>query len=90
MISIGSDFDGFIDPILQCRTALEFKACERFIVRNIDRLYMGFNMPPYQTLLQGYTIKEVMRKVFYENLKDFLLLGKKTNYAFFVLFAARY
>ncbi|OHX64050.1 amidohydrolase family protein [Flammeovirga pacifica] len=69
IVCIGSDFDGIIDPIDCCPTVAYFTSFEDLLISDFDKLRYekGDIFIP-----EGYSIKELIRKVFYENINEFM------------------
>jgi hypothetical protein len=67
LFAIGSDFDGFIDPVDAFVTAEEFPQLEYFLIevlkkhRNFDRISFG------------YTVEQIVEKIMFKNAYNFLL-----------------
>jgi len=77
IFAIGSDFDGFIDPVDAFVTSEEFPSLEHFLTlalekhRNFERINFGF------------TAEEIIKKIMFQNAFDFIkkhYFQKKNSY----------
>ncbi len=76
ILCIGSDFDGGIDPI-DCLPAVGcLEGFEQDLINCFDKLYLGKDYKKELFLDENLTLEKALRKVFYENLRDFI----KKNY----------
>lgn len=77
MICMGSDYDGIIDPIQDCPTALYYKSFEQKLIRFAEKYYLTDekNRNDFKTDLfldDDFTIEVALRKVFHTNAVEFV------------------
>ncbi len=71
MISIGSDFDGMINPVDSFIVADEFKDLRSALTKYMPEL------PDFDLCAQGLSIDEILDKVMYENAVEFVIRNYK-------------
>jgi microsomal dipeptidase-like Zn-dependent dipeptidase len=66
IFTIGSDFDGFINPVDAFVTTADYPRMEKFIAKALenDKIFMKNNF--------GYSPDEIAKKIMFDNAKDFL------------------
>jgi len=67
LLAIGSDFDGYINPIDNCPTALDFDVLSKHLIDIID------DDPKKDKYLAGITTKQFVDNILYQNAFDFIL-----------------
>ncbi|MEY3983348.1 MAG: hypothetical protein RL160_905, partial [Bacteroidota bacterium] len=73
LFSLGSDFDGYIDPLNKYATVLDYPALEQDLARNIQQVIFDSNRSQDYFVPAGENAESLARKICFDNAYNFVV-----------------
>lgn len=73
LFSLGSDFDGYIDPLNKYATVLDYPALEQDLARNIQQVIFDSNRSQEYFVPAGENAESLARKICFDNAYNFVV-----------------